>query len=98
MAAYIVITREKTRNTDELQKYKEESQASYKEHEITVRAIHGKFEVLEGAAAEEIFILEFASYDEAKAWYTSDTYQGASRHRFQGGDYRFILTEGIPAK
>jgi uncharacterized protein (DUF1330 family) len=57
----------------------------------------GRTEVLEGSAAEELIILEFAAYEDAKAWYHGSPYQAASNHRHQGGDYRFILTEGISA-
>jgi uncharacterized protein (DUF1330 family) len=54
--------------------------------------------VLEGPKCEEIIILEFPSYIEAQAWYHSPEYQAACEHRFQGGDYRCILTEGVAPK
>ena len=57
----------------------------------------GRTEVLDGSAAEDIVILEFPTYKDAKAWSHGSTYQVASKHRYQGGDYRFILTEGISA-
>ncbi|WP_263359606.1 DUF1330 domain-containing protein [Acidicapsa ligni] len=98
MSAYIVITREKTRDTAKLEEYKKLSAPTFEEFPVTVRAIHGRHEVLEGAATEDIIILEFASYEEAKTWYHSPVYQAACESRFQGGDYRFILTEGSPAK
>jgi uncharacterized protein (DUF1330 family) len=94
MAAYIVITREKTRNAAKLDDYKKLVAPSFRKHPATIRALHGRHEVLEGPATEELIILEFPSYEEAKAWYQSPEYQAASEHRFQGGDYRFILTEG----
>jgi uncharacterized protein (DUF1330 family) len=43
--------------------------------------------VLEGPTVEGVAILEFASVEEAKAWYFSPAYQEASRHRYLGGDY-----------
>ena len=33
--------------------------------------------------------------EEAKAWYHSPEYQAAGEPRFRGGDYSFILTDGI---
>jgi uncharacterized protein (DUF1330 family) len=54
-------------------------------------------EVLEGSAAEDIVILEFPAYEDAKSWYHGSALPGASKHRYQGGDYRFILTEAISA-
>jgi uncharacterized protein (DUF1330 family) len=98
MAAYVVVTREKTRNPAQLEQYKRLAPASFQQYPVIFRAIHGRHEVLEGAAIEDIIILEFSSYEEAKAWYHSPAYQAACEHRFQGGDYRCILTEGNAAK
>jgi uncharacterized protein (DUF1330 family) len=57
MPAYVVITREKTRNQDQLDQYRELAPASFKEHPVVFRARHGRQEVLEGSAAEEVLIL-----------------------------------------
>ena len=97
MAAYIIATREKTRNAAELAEYKKSVPATFQEHPVVVRAINGRCEVLEGPALEDVVILEFPSYEEAKAWYQSPAYQAARAHGFQGADYRFILTEGTAA-
>jgi uncharacterized protein (DUF1330 family) len=94
MAAYVLFTRERTRNAAQMDQYKLRVPASFQQHPATIRAIHGRHEVLEGPAIEEIIILEFPTYDEAKAWYQSPEYQAACEHRFQGGGYRCILTEG----
>jgi uncharacterized protein (DUF1330 family) len=94
MAAYVVITRERTRNAAQMEQYKQLAPASFEQHPAIFRALHGRHEVLEGPAVEEIIILEFPTYDEAKAWYQSPEYQAASKHRFQAGDRRFIITEG----
>jgi len=97
MPAYVVITLEKTRDAAELEQYKNLAPPSFEEHPAIVRAIHGRTEVLEGSAAEDIVILEFSTHQDAKSWYHGSAYQAASKHRHQGGDYRFILTEGISA-
>jgi uncharacterized protein (DUF1330 family) len=94
MAAFVVITRERTRNAAQMEQYKQLAPASFEKHPAIFRAIHGRHEVLEGPAVEEIIILEFSTYDEAKVWYESPEYQAACEHRFQAGDYRFIITEG----
>jgi uncharacterized protein (DUF1330 family) len=98
MAAYVVITREKTRNAAPLEQYKQLAPASFNQYPVTFRAYHGRHEVLEGAAIEDIIILEFPSYEEAEAWYHSPAYQAASEHRYQGADYRCILVDGVAAK
>jgi uncharacterized protein (DUF1330 family) len=97
MPAYMVITREKTRDTAELEQYKKPAPPSFEEHPAIFRAIHCRTEVLEGSAAEDIVILEFPTYEDAKSCYQGSAYQAASKHRCQGGDYRFILTEDISA-
>jgi len=40
-------------------------------------------------------IVEFPDMDAARAWYNSPAYQDARQHRFQGADYRVILTQGL---
>jgi uncharacterized protein (DUF1330 family) len=77
-----------------MEHYKQLAPASFHQHPAIFRAIHGRDEVLEGPAAEEIIILEFPSYEEAQAWYQSPEYRAASERRFQAGDYRFIITGG----
>lgn len=51
MPAYVVITREKTRNADRLEQYRKLAPASFEQHPVTFRAIHGRHEVLEGPAS-----------------------------------------------
>jgi uncharacterized protein (DUF1330 family) len=94
MPAYVVFTREKTRNADQLAKYKELTPQSFEQHPVKVLASHGRLETLEGPAAEDMLILQFETYEAAKTWYDSPAYKAACVHRFQGGDYRAILTEG----
>jgi uncharacterized protein (DUF1330 family) len=95
MPAYAVFIREKTRNAAKLDEYKTLVPASFEEHPSKFIALHGRSEFLEGPQGEEIIILEFPTYKAAQAWYHSPEYQAACQHRFQGGDYRCILTEGV---
>jgi uncharacterized protein (DUF1330 family) len=37
-------------------------------HPAKFRAIHGRHQVLEGSAIEEIVIVEFPSFEDARAW------------------------------
>jgi uncharacterized protein (DUF1330 family) len=78
MVAHIVFTRERTRNQAELDIYSQKVSASMTGHAITPRALYGRQEVLEGAAVEGVVILEFPTFDEAKAWYDSPA---SRRHR-----------------
>lgn len=97
MPAYVVITREKTLDSAKLEEYKQVAPATFEQHPVMMLASHGRREVVEGPAIEDILILEFASYDEALAWYRSPEYQAVSATRLQGGDYRIIITEGLTA-
>jgi uncharacterized protein (DUF1330 family) len=98
MPAYVVVIREKTRNAAKLDEYRKLAPSSFQKHPATFLAIHGPFEVLEGPQSEDIIILEFPNYEAAQAWYHSEEYQAACRYRFQGGDYRCIITEGKAAQ
>jgi uncharacterized protein (DUF1330 family) len=95
MTAYIVFTREKTRDPVELEAYSNSVGGAMGGHKLTPRAVYGRHEVLEGAATEGVVILEFPTFDEAKAWYNSPGYTAARAHRFMGADYRVVIVEGM---
>jgi uncharacterized protein (DUF1330 family) len=97
MPAYIVFTRESTRDASELQKYAPLARAAGQGHRLTRLAIYGRHEVLEGPPVEGVVILEFPSFDEAKAWYDSPAYRDAREHRLKGAEYRAVIVEGVPA-
>jgi uncharacterized protein (DUF1330 family) len=95
MATYIVLIRESTRNPSELEAYAPKSQASLAGHPIKVLAAFGRHEVLEGPEVEGAVILEFPSFEEAKAWYDSPAYREAREYRFRGADDRSVIVEGL---
>ena len=95
MPAYVIFTREKTRNAAEIEQYKQLTPASFAGFNPTFRVTHGRYEVLEGPPTETVMMIEFPTYEEAMAWYASPAYQKASEHRFLGADYRCIIVEGV---
>lgn len=95
MTAYVILIREKLRDAEAMAKYSEAAGAARGDHKITPLAFYGKHEVTEGAAAEGVVILAFATMAEAKAWYESPEYVAAKVHRFQASDYRVIFVEGV---
>jgi uncharacterized protein (DUF1330 family) len=95
MAAYIIFIKEKTINQSELNIYAKEAPAGLIGYNITPCATYGKNQVLEGADVEGVAILEFPSFEEAKAWYENPIYQKAKEHRLKGGIYRAIIVDGI---
>jgi uncharacterized protein (DUF1330 family) len=97
MPAYIIFTREKTRDKSELEIYQEKVLAAKPNPAMTLRVVYGRYEVLEGAEIEGVVVLEFTSFDEAKAWYDSPAYREARVHRYKGSDYRAVIVEGVGA-
>jgi uncharacterized protein (DUF1330 family) len=95
MAAYVVFTRESTRDAAELDAYSQKVGATLAGHPITVLAAYGRHEVLEGPDVEGVVILEFPSFDQAKAWYDSPAYREVREHRFRGATYRAVIVEGV---
>jgi uncharacterized protein (DUF1330 family) len=95
MAAYIVITKTRTRNQSELALYAKQAPTFMAGHPATFLARFGHCEVKEGAGVEGVAIIEFPTIEAARAWYESPAYQEASQHRFRGGDYNFVIIEGV---
>jgi uncharacterized protein (DUF1330 family) len=96
MPAYVVITKTRTRNPSELELYAKEAPTFMAGHPATFLARFGGCEVKEGAAVEGVAIIQFPTFEEARAWYESPAYQEASQHRFRGGDYNVVIVEGLP--
>jgi uncharacterized protein (DUF1330 family) len=95
MVAYVVFTREKMRNREEYERYREKARPAAAGHPLKPLALYGKYEMLEGPAIEGAVILEFPTIEAAKTYYHSPAYQDAVRHRFLGGDYRVFIVEGV---
>jgi len=95
MAAYVIFIKEKTVNQQELDIYAKKAPAGLVGHNIVTRAAYGKNQVVEGVDVEGVAILEFPSFEEAKAWYENPIYQKAKEHRLKGGIYKAIIVDGI---
>jgi uncharacterized protein (DUF1330 family) len=94
MSAYIVFTRETTRDAAELAAYSKQVGGTLAGHPVNVLAAYGRKEVLEGPEVEGVVILEFPSFKEAKAWYDSPAYRKVREHRFRGAKYRAVIVQG----
>jgi uncharacterized protein (DUF1330 family) len=95
MAAYVVVTREKTRNPDLFAQYKAKVRPTLSPHGAILLANQGRHDVLEGAPTEGVVLLKFPTYDDALAWYHSEAYQSVSVPRLQGSDHRYVIFEGV---
>lgn len=95
MSAYIIFTREKTLDEQELAKYAKEAPATLVGHEVKAIAFYGAHEDLEGPVTEGTVIMEFPNVTAAKAWYESPLYRKVRERRFNGAIYRVTLIEGV---
>ena len=95
MVAYAVFIRDRLRDPEPLQAYRDAVAATFEGHQVAHRVNHGAFEVLEGATMESVVILEFPSMEAARAWYESPAYQDARRFRHLAADYRAFIVEGV---
>ena len=95
MPAYVIFIREETNDSEELKVYASKASAALEGHPIKPLALYGTHETIEGPEVEGVALLEFPSYEEAKAWYYSPAYQDAVQHRLKGGTYRGIIVEGV---
>ncbi|MDP1627384.1 DUF1330 domain-containing protein [Parvibaculum sp.] len=94
MTAYIIFTRERTIDENELEVYRPKARASMEGRPVTKLVAYGKQEMLEGKPVEGVVVLSFPSFEEAKDWYHSKAYQDACAHRFKGAEYRVVIVEG----
>ncbi len=94
MSAYLIFTRQKTLDPDELTLYWNEIRATFAGHEVKILAAYGAHEDLEGPQTEGTVIAEFRSMEAAKAWYNSPAYQKTRHHRLKGAVYHGLLVAG----
>ena len=95
MPAYVVFTRTKTIDQEELKKYWTGIKATMEGHPIEVLVAYGNYEVLEGDPIEGIVIAKFPDVNAAKNWYYSEAYQRVAKHRKHGAVYQGLIVEGI---
>ena len=59
MPAYVILINNKTTDAEELCRYRPKAVAARAAHPMTLLAVNGKYEVLEGAPAESVTIARF---------------------------------------
>jgi uncharacterized protein (DUF1330 family) len=102
MPAYIIVYRETPiRDQAAIEEYsrrnRENAGMFQENHGTKPLVIYGKSEGLEGANPDGIVMLEFPTYETAKAWYESPAYQEALKFRLDAADWRTVIVEGLPA-
>lgn len=95
MSAYVVMIREKTTDPEQMSIYAKQAPLAREGHAVTPIVRYGALEILEGPAFEGCLIHKFPSVKEAEAWYHSERYQEAAKHRHLGAEYRVFIVEGL---
>jgi uncharacterized protein (DUF1330 family) len=95
MSAYIVFTRVKTINQEELDLYNSKVGPTIGTFGMRPLAIYGAHQLREGAQIEGLVIIEFPTFEDATSWYESPAYQEAREHRFKGANYSCVIVQGI---
>ena len=95
MPAYFVAVRDEITDPEQMKIYGEKAGAASAGHKMAPKAVYGKVRSLEGLPVDGAVILEFATFEEAEAWYDSKAYQDAAQHRFKGAKYRTFIVQGL---
>ncbi len=95
MAAYVIAIVHVT-DPDAYARYKELAPPTIAQYGGRYLARGGRAEVLEGNTDQErMVLLEFDSYEQAKAWWASPEYAAAKPYRQQGATSTILLVEGL---
>jgi uncharacterized protein (DUF1330 family) len=94
MSAYLIITRVETHAPEEMELYRSKLAPARAGHKFTSLAAYGRQRVLEGEPSEAHVILEFATFEEAEAFYFDPAYQEAAKHRWACGPHRAVIVQG----
>ena len=94
MRAYIIVFVKSISDQAALDEYARIGSPSLEQFHGKKLTVHREFEVLEGESIEYPVILEFPTYEEAKAWYECPVYQEALQLRFKGSTSHAVLVQG----
>jgi len=95
MAAYVVFLNRGSHDHDALQRYRLQARPTIAAHGGMVIVARGAQTLLEGNAPAETVIVEFASDEQALAWYHSSDYQEATKLRHGAADIDAYLVLGV---
>ena len=97
MAKGYIIARVTVHDNDAYMEYAKRARVAMAEHGARILVLGGKHESLDGEARPRNVVLEFDSYDTAKAYFESPGYQEARTFRKADGvsEGEFLLVEGF---
>jgi uncharacterized protein (DUF1330 family) len=89
-----VIARVTVTDPEAYQRYAEGARQAMREHGARILARGGRFEAVEGEGRPRNVILEFDSFEAAKTYWRSETYQAARAHRLGAAEIELCIVEG----
>ena len=90
-----VITRADILDAESYGRYAAEATKAIAAHGGRALARGGRYEALEGQARARNVVLEFESFDAARAYYHSAQYQAAKALRSRAAEMEMVLVEGV---
>ena len=101
MSAYIIVYREMPVRDEvssaQYSRLDQENAADFQaQFGIRPLVLYGKSEAPECTNPDGVVLLEFPTYDAAKAWYESPAYQEALAFRKNAAEWRAVIVEGLP--
>lgn len=91
MSAYMVTYLDAILDQEELDEYARTGPATAEAAGAIFHVKGGDFQVLDGDAPLAVFVLEFPTMEIAQAWFASQAYQEALKHRRKGAKARSVL-------
>ena len=95
MAKGYIVARVTVTDPEAYANYAKGAGEAMKLHGAHVLARGGKHEALEGEARGRNVIIEFDSFEKAKAYFNSPEYQAARKHRNGAAMGEFVVVEGV---
>jgi uncharacterized protein (DUF1330 family) len=102
MTAYVIVYRETSVQDEEgMVRYSELNRANaasfVEQFGLRPLSVYGQAEAPEGAKPDGVVLLQFPTYEAAKAWYESPAYQAALGHRTKAAEWRVVIVQGLDA-
>ena len=97
MAKGYIIARVTVHDNDAYMEYAKRARKVMEEYGAKILVLGGEKESLQGEARDRNVVLEFESYEKAKAYYNSPGYQAAREFRIADGvsEGEFLVIEGF---
>lgn len=96
MAAYLIVLRQESlQDPDSYAEYQKRTRANPPKVRGRPLVANGAITPLEGDAPDAAVVFEFASVEDARAWYDSEEYREALPHRLQAARYQSFIVEGF---